>query len=307
MQKRDGNDDHSEGGGSSSIVSTTATVTATATTTATKTQTTSINPGNGQGSSTASPNAPEQSTGNPVGQPSGMKTPNPPSVTPGPISPSSIAASPGTANPTTVTVSSPSTSSPPSTIFLFNDPTNTTVCTTLGLSWTYTGQVVVAMTLTIQAQGQDQVGSTTASSNMPSASSSTFRILTTEALSNAASFTWSLVDVKEGWYIAKAFDTADKLGISAGSSPFFVTQGNDTSCLLTTNTSSTVNPSPSQTASPGPSDSRGFIGTGDIVGIALGVTAGLICLIVAAFTFPRLRRREPPDPATKRRRPYLLY
>ncbi|KAF8201639.1 hypothetical protein BJ912DRAFT_510762 [Pholiota molesta] len=137
-------------------------------------------------------------------------------------------------------------------------------------------------------------------------SPATMRILTTNALSNADNFIWTSVDVMEGWYIAKAFDTSATLGISAGSIPFFVIQGSDTSCLLKVPTT-TSNPLPSQTSSSPSGSSKSSIGTGDIVGITLGVTAGAICLLLALFTIPRLKPRNDISGPTKPRRPYLLY
>ena len=168
-------------------------------------------------------------------------------------------------------------------VFIFDDPANATLCSPFVLSWAYSGQAVVAMTLTAQPRDVFKSNSTIT----PSSTSSETRILTTSVLSTADSFTWLSVDVREGWYIAKAFDTAGTLGISAGSDPFYLKQGNDTGCLVT-QPISTISIS-SQAPSSTPSSPKTSIGAGDIVGITLGIIAGLICLLLAAFTFPRLK------------------
>ncbi len=127
-------------------------------------------------------------------------------------------------------VSSSSIASAPSPrVFIFDDPANATLCSPFVLSWAYSGQAAVAMTLTAQPRDVFKSNSTIT----PSSTSSETRILTTSVLSTADSFTWSSVDVREGWYIAKAFDTAGTLGISAGSDPFYLKQGSDTGCLVT--------------------------------------------------------------------------
>ncbi|KJA18546.1 hypothetical protein HYPSUDRAFT_947689 [Hypholoma sublateritium FD-334 SS-4] len=202
-------------------------------------------------------------------------------------------------------VVSPSTASSTSLrVFIFDDPANATLCSPFILSWSYSGQGAVAMTLIAQPRDGSKLNSTVS----PSSTSPETRILTTSVLSTADSFTWSSVDAKEGWYVAKAFDTAATLGISAGSAPFYLKQGNDTGCLVT-QPSSTI-PMSSQIPPPtlsNPSGSKTSIGAGDIVGITLGITAGLICLLFAAFTFPRLKQHNPFIAATKTGQPRLLY
>ncbi|KAF9483873.1 hypothetical protein BDN70DRAFT_873267 [Pholiota conissans] len=236
----------------------------------------------------------------------GGVTPPPQNHSPSQSTPSG----PATSDRTIVTVSS-SPSSTSSPVFMFNDLANATVCNSFGLSWTYTGQNPVAITLTVQ-RNIIQSGSTTSTFSISSSGSpATMRILTTRVLSNADSFIWPSVDVLEGWYIAKASDTSNMLGISAGSAPFYVKQGSDTSCLLKVPTSTISTLPPNQSTPFSPSSSKPSIGTGDIVGITLGVIAGAICLLLAVFTLPRLRRGSPTiithSSTAKPQRPYLLY
>ncbi|KDR81492.1 hypothetical protein GALMADRAFT_134924 [Galerina marginata CBS 339.88] len=211
----------------------------------------------------------------------------------------------------TVSQISPSTVSKPSTsiqLFSFTSLKNTTSCSALELSWSYSGQAAVAMTLIVQDQMVPSApmlitGSSTG--NLPTTSVS-FRTLTTDVPSNADNYIWPSVDVNEGWYTAKAFDTAASLGISAVSEPFFVSRGTNTSCFSPdpTNATAATSSVPANATSTFPSPRRGALHSGDIIGISLGVTVGIIFLF-AAFIFPRMCRRELPSP--KGRRPYLLY
>lgn len=200
--------------------------------------------------------------------------------------------------------SPPSSSGSSSVVFVLNNPANTTVCDSLLLSWSYVGQSPISLTLAVQAQNSPFGDGTTTS--LPSLSQP--RILSTNISSSAANFHWNPVDVKEGWYNAQAYDTANTTGISASSSPFFVAQGSDTTCLLA------LGPTQSSTPNaPQPNDSS-HIPIGDIVGIALGVTAGVLGL-VTAFVLPRMRKRthdskpllDTPKTITKKKWPRLLY
>lgn len=293
-------DSNGNGGGSSSTTTqikfttvTTTTVGGTRSTTVTEVITSVNNPASAPGSNTGNGQS-ESTAANPInsgGQAIPTLTPSP-TFNQTPPSPPAIISSSSTALSTSLRV------------FIFEDPANATLCSPFILSWAYSGQAAVAMTLI--AQPRD--GSKSNSTIIPSSTSPETRILTTSVLSTADSFTWSSVDVKEGWYIAKAFDTAATLGISAGSAPFYLKQGNDTGCLVT-QPSSTISIA-SQIPPPTPSSplgSKPSIGAGDIVGITLGVTAGLICLLLAAFTFPRLKQHNPFIAATKAGRPRLLY
>ncbi|KAF8163183.1 hypothetical protein B0H34DRAFT_794922 [Crassisporium funariophilum] len=256
--------------------------------------------GSSTSTSTSSTN-PTTTIGNtPISSGSTSRLPNTPSPNPS-VKPATQSGNISNTPSNAVSSSSP----PPSTqTFQFNDPSNSTTCERLVLTWNYNGQNAVAMTLAVRDQGQ--MTQSTSEAQPPASTSLT---LTTDVLSNADIYTWIAVDVTEGWYIATALDTATTLGIHAQSSPFFVTLGTNTSCLPSNsvdnpNNSSTQSPLPSS-VSPGPlSFSQHAVGVGDIVGIALGVTAGVVFLI-AAFVFPRLWRRE--LPTTKKKRPYLLY
>lgn len=224
----------------------------------------------------------------------------------GPLSASQATAPHTTSSSSTtmVTPTTPTTSLPPKPSnhqFIFNNPQNTTTCGALQLSWVYGGQAPVPMSLVVQDQTvSGDSGSTNAQA--------TTRTLTNNTSSDADVYLWSPVDVDEGWYLVKASDTGANVGISAQSAIFFVSRGPDIKCLppnITTTTTTTFTNANAPTLPPTNSTSvREALGTGDIIGIALGVTIG-VAVLVLAYVFPRLWHRELPDP--KNRRPYLLY
>lgn len=111
-------------------------------------------------------------------------------------------------------------------------------------------------------------------------------------------YLWAPVDIDEGWYTAKAFDTGELLGISGQSAPFFVAQTQlHPPCPMANNTISSTNTT----------DSSGHpvLHAPEIVGITLGGIVGSVALLVLVFIVPRFWRKELPVP--KARRPRLLY
>ncbi|KAF5330798.1 hypothetical protein D9619_005828 [Psilocybe cf. subviscida] len=236
------------------------------------------------------------------------------------VAPTSQANQDSTSPGTSPAPGSPSSGPPPSpspgsssssVVFVINNPANTTVCDSLLLSWSYVGQSPISLTLAVQEQNSPFANNTASALSSAPSSALPPRILSTNISSSAADYQWSPVDVKEGWYNARAYDTANTTGISASSSPFFVAQGLDTSCLLALGP--TQSSTPTASGSPGPNDATS-IPVGDIVGIALGVTAGILGLITA-FVLPRMRKRDSdskplldsPKTITKKQRPRLLY
>lgn len=225
--------------------------------------------------------------------------------------PSSIAMATSMINSVTITeicFDSPSTCIPTASLpskpsnqqFVFNDLQNTTTCGTLDLTWTFSGQTRVPMTLIVQDQAAILNSGTT---NAQPQSPMVFRTLTNNTPSDANGYVWSPVDINEGWYFAKAFNTGTIQGISAQSGLFFVSRGQDVKCLLS-NATTTANPITPTSPPTNTISGREPLGTGDIIAISLGVTIG-VTVLVLAYAFPRLWHRELPDP--KNRRPYLLY
>uniref|UniRef100_A0A8H8CN66 Uncharacterized protein n=1 Tax=Psilocybe cubensis TaxID=181762 RepID=A0A8H8CN66_PSICU len=175
---------------------------------------------------------------------------------------------------------------------MFNDPQNVTTCGTLQLSWVHGGQAVVPMTLVVQNQTILNDPGTT---NGPQIT----HILTNNTSSYADRYLWFPVDVDEGWYLVKAYDAGASLDIFAQSATFFVSRGPDLRCLP----SNGINGS-APTLPPTHTSGRGTLRTSDVIGISLGVTIGVVVLLLA-YLFPRLWHRDLPD--SKNRRPYLLY
>ncbi|KAF4615390.1 hypothetical protein D9613_002946 [Agrocybe pediades] len=227
---------------------------------------------------------------------------NPPSPSANMTTTTALAITTQTATATTTETQTQTLSPQPSSTgisFKFNTLPNTTVCGSQLLSWIFTSMQVVDITLTISASTGN---TTTSQAAQPSLGGST---LTTTIFSTADAYRWSPVNVSVGWYVATAFDTAGTLNISDVSSPFHVDQSEDTSCLSSTvvNASATAHPmSPSATSQ---SHNRNVIPAGDIAGIAIGATAGILLMIYALAYSPwRVRQK---NPETKQRTPRLLY
>jgi len=187
--------------------------------------------------------------------------------------------------------------------FQFNDLPNTTVCNSLLLSWLYSSQEVVNITIIVQSSTRNFTNPPLISSALPPSPSENITTVTTDALSIADNFRWSPVNVNVGWYIAKAFDTPATLNISTISAPFHVNPSEDTSCLNQANEVSTSgSTSPTRTSTVTVS-SKSSIPAGDIAAIVIGGIAGILLLV--AFIFPRWRRHKLAQ--QKEGRPHLLY
>lgn len=174
----------------------------------------------------------------------------------------------------------------------FTDVQNATTCESYTVSWSYdgSGQTDFALFVVENLWGPNNNASVPLYSG---GSPPLLRMLSVNISPNTTNFTWSSVDLQEGWYMLDA----RLLGSNSGakffpqSAPLYVTNGTDTSC---------VGPSTPTTDS----DSHSHIGTGDVAAIIIGAVAAA-GLLAVAFAFPRFWRRELPSP--KKRRPYYLY
>ncbi|KAF9052668.1 hypothetical protein BJ165DRAFT_1523438 [Panaeolus papilionaceus] len=177
---------------------------------------------------------------------------------------------------------------PGSQYFLqFQTPSNTTVCSSLDLLWTFAGHDLFTMTLYIEPQN---VSSQMTTQQIPTSA----RVLSTDVAVMDSRYTWSPVIADSGWYIANSFDNKNSTGVMMRSSPFFIAPPMNDSCLQSTSNNSSSSNHLHQSR---PSD-------GTIIGLSLGITAG-VTLLLAAFLYPRLWRKE--LPSHDRNRPYLLY
>ncbi|EMD34415.1 hypothetical protein CERSUDRAFT_97675 [Gelatoporia subvermispora B] len=210
---------------------------------------------------------------------------------------------------------STTTSSPASSItapsvngtFTFIDPGNMTTCQPGTFQWSDTDSHVVALTLEVRSEFDVD-----ASSNSTSISTIS-RVLTNSTLSTVGKFTWSDVDVPEGWYCAVVFDTADTIGLHVQSPLFFIQSGQSTSCVVSnsTTTSPDASNNTSTSASADTSQSGGSTGglsnaalAGTIVAAVIGVL-----LLTIAFSVPHWWKRTLPFRSRNRRPggPYDLF
>lgn len=98
------------------------------------------------------------------------------------------------------------------------------------------------------------------------------------------SWTWPQVDQPQGWYIIQG----SVASLNASSVAFFISNGSDTACLL----SSSSSPGPTSTATAAGTSSM-TLSVGKIVGIVVGSLAGLLILVLAIPYYICHRRRSP--------------
>ncbi|KAF9003334.1 hypothetical protein BDQ17DRAFT_1326165 [Cyathus striatus] len=217
------------------------------------------------------------------------------------------------------TSSSPATTSP---IISFDDVSELTACSSGIISWFYAGPSA-SMRLFVSnvsvAQGNPPASSTSLASNtftnggivaavptgavVPDGDGITFT-LSTSIDPSSESFTWSSVNVSQGWYTLYAL--IPSYAYIQQSPVFFVQQGSDTSCISGTSTSgptstgvssissshlstsSSLAASSSSVAAPvGGASSTSSPKVGVIVGVVVGGTALLVAVVLAYFCLQR--------------------
>lgn len=104
------------------------------------------------------------------------------------------------------------------------------------------------------------------------------------------SWTWPRVDQPQGWYIIQG----SVASLNASSAAFFISNGSDTACLLSSSSSS---PRPTSTATAVETSSM-TLSVGKIVGIVVGGLAGLFVLFLI-IPYYLCRRRRPPTRGSK--------
>ncbi|KAK0204213.1 hypothetical protein DFS33DRAFT_868437 [Desarmillaria ectypa] len=236
-----------------------------------------------------------------------------------------------------------SAASPSSTPFLvFVSISSLTTCTSGSVRWVYSGpKSPLSLTITNINVTQPGFSSVTTSSSSTISSSSTasrslitdlaaraiptyltvsagddtdttpdgdiVKIITTSADPSNDSFTWAKVDVPQGWYKIWAFMEAYPDFSQATSSAYFVGNGSDISCLLSSGGSSSSSTTMSSTMSSASSPSasaivgavssvnKGAIAGGVIGGVALlsAVLAALLYFLCASHRRRRTNTLEP--------------
>ncbi|KAL0947464.1 hypothetical protein HGRIS_013570 [Hohenbuehelia grisea] len=229
--------------------------------------------------------------------------------------------------------SSSSTSSAPaasSSPFAWINPPNATTCQNTTFSWHFASSSIniAQMTLAVTNERVAQVPQQNPSSAAPPSMHIDAPLISRTLANNLSPtddrYVWPIVDVTEGWYLAIAFRSFTPVAghpneanspdmFLMRSTPFFVKNGTDVSCLAAAAASSSAvvsSPTPATSTSPSEPDtstpvSHGGLSTVQLAGTVVGVVLGL-SIIAAAFVFPRLWRRGLPKKKVPGR-PYLLY
>jgi len=173
----------------------------------------------------------------------------------------------------------------------FTNVQNATTCESYTVSWSYAGPSRTDFSLFVTENLWGLNNNATAPL-YSEGSPPLLRMLSDDISPNTTNFTWSLVDLQEGWYMLDAqLPVSNQSGVKflPESAPLYVANGTDTGCVK---------------SSTPITQSHSHPGTGDIVAIVVGAVAAA-GLLTVAFIFPRFWRRDLPSP--KKPRPYYLY
>ncbi|KAI6121930.1 hypothetical protein F5141DRAFT_1061520 [Pisolithus sp. B1] len=214
------------------------------------------------------------------------------STGPGPvsISQSSSKATPASTMATTSgsPTSSTSTPSPSSsaTKLTFNAIQNMTTCASASITWSYGGnQAYLVLAVTNISVNQTHSQALDVEQRRNVASTTVFQTLA-NITAQTGSWRWASVNLTQGWYEIEGLVGT----LTAWSSPFYISNGSNTSCLTSTSTasqSSTATPSPVSNLTSS-NDKK----TGTIVGSVIGALVG-VSFIVVLVIWLRRRKRSP--------------
>lgn len=178
------------------------------------------------------------------------------------------------------------------TLFSINAVKNMTTCAPGVITWTYNGSSanILLFISNINVADPYTQGGRTRRQNTAGKSVS---VILANISATLNSWTWSQVTQPQGWYTIQG----SVASLGASSDPFFISNGTDTACLLSSSSSSTE---PTSTASPTAVQAYSTTpSTGEIVGIVVGSLAGLVIPALAIACYLRRRRR----PAIRSRKP----
>lgn len=165
-----------------------------------------------------------------------------------------------------------------------------TTCTSSSITWSYGGgQANLVLAIAKTGASQRFVASNDVQRRQNTTGITVFQTLANVS-AQADSWKWPSVNLAQGQYQIRG-----EVGtVTALSTPFYILNGSDISCLPGVPTST---PSPSVSASPVSDTSLSHSKkTGVIVGVVVGVIAG-ICLVVAIIIWLRRRKRIKRFPA----------
>lgn len=198
---------------------------------------------------------------------------------------SSEASSEATTSSGTSSATPQSSSSPGSLNFNVH---NMTTCTSGLISWSYTGQAA-ELSLSITNIGVDQSYDLSRFRARQSVSGTIQKQLV-DTNTSASSWTWSSVNLTQGWYEIQGLVIATP-SVSSNSAPFFITNGTNVSCLTSTSpqASSTLSPSASASSSTAAAKTNVASIVGGVVG---GVVGAILVVIAGVWLWSRRRKRS---------------
>ena len=182
----------------------------------------------------------------------------------------------------------------PNLTFHNQDLQNAVVCSPLHISWLYTGsEDPGGLSLYISSSTLSFMNLTDTRAKVHSRAATPAIELSSSLDPAREAFDWPAVTVPEGWYLLTAFIPDASYSVQSGR--FLVSDNGNTSCAVTSPSSSTTSGSPSitpsQSSAPGTSHRLNVAAiTGGVVG---GVILLLLSLFVCIFFNGRSRRSHP--------------
>ncbi|KAG1849676.1 hypothetical protein DFJ58DRAFT_794762 [Suillus subalutaceus] len=206
----------------------------------------------------------------------------------GAVSTSSPASSPTTSSTSSSSNSSHVMTSTASALTPSSTPTqltinavkNMTTCAPGVITWTYNGSSPNILLSITSINVLDPFQQLDLTRRQNTAGQISVTLANTSAILN--SWTWPQVDQPQGWYIIEG----SVASLDASSTAFFISNGSDTACLLSSPSSSPGITSAATTSSM-------TLSVGKIVGIVIGSLAGLVFLVLAIAYYLCRQRRSP--------------
>lgn len=195
-------------------------------------------------------------------------------------SPASSHTTPSSSTPSHVMTSTTSIQTPSSAYCQFSIDTveNMTTCAPGIITWTYNGPSPnISLYITNVVLDTHSQRDLTRRQNTAGQTSVTLTVTS----SRLKSWTWPQVDQPQGWYTIDGFVAS----LNASSAPFFISNGSDTSCLLSSSSSS-LGPASIATAV---ATSSTTLSDDTIVGVVVGSL--VVCLFLVLAIARYLRRR----------------
>lgn len=204
----------------------------------------------------------------------------------------------------TETIPGTSTTGSPIPVFSFIDDSSLQplTCQAVYVYWFYTGpkgtiNLYASNAGVSQVASPPPVSSSTVGSSVVDATIPNITVtIATNLDPSVFRFSWSPVNVPQGWYILNA--SMPTLSYSAQSVPFYVRTSNNTSCI-TTSASSLTNSTSASLASPVRAASQSVgISIGTIIGATFGLVI-VVAVIIFAYIWSKRGRKKSSRPHSK--------